>query len=155
MSERSEAVVVTGASTGIGADAATLLAREGYVTYAGVRTDADAARAAAFHERVRPVRLDVTDAGSIAQAVRAVRDGRLPLRAGLRDVNGTVAAFGRAVREVAGLGERFAPAARDAMHEARFGSDEHDLAVRPYDRTFAMPDAGCKLPNLACHRRGV
>ncbi len=80
MSER-DAVVVTGASSGIGADASALLAREGYVVYAGVRADADAARAAAVHERIRPLKLDVTDAESIAAAVRVVEAGGHALRA--------------------------------------------------------------------------
>jgi len=81
VTEQPEAVVVTGASSGIGADAAALLAREGYVVYAGVRNDADAARAAAAHERIRPVRLDVTDAAAIAAAAEIVARGGVPLRA--------------------------------------------------------------------------
>jgi len=76
-----EAVVVTGASTGIGADAAAALAREGFTAYAGVRSDGDAARIAATHERVRPVRIDVTDAASIAAAAQTVAAGGEPLRA--------------------------------------------------------------------------
>jgi NAD(P)-dependent dehydrogenase (short-subunit alcohol dehydrogenase family) len=79
--ERREAVVVTGASSGIGADAAALLAREGYVAYAGVRSDADAARVATLHERVKPLRLDVTDADSVADAARTVRESGHALRA--------------------------------------------------------------------------
>ena len=70
--ERREAVVVTGASSGIGAGAAALLAHEGYVVYAGVRTDADAARVATLHEHVRPLRLDVTDRDAIRAAAEKV-----------------------------------------------------------------------------------
>ena len=81
MSERRpEAVVITGASSGIGADAAALLAREGFVVFAGVRNDADAARAAALHEGVRPLMLDVADAASIEAAVRTVAESGHPLR---------------------------------------------------------------------------
>ncbi len=82
MSEhRREAVVVTGASSGIGADVAALLAREGFIAFAGVRNDVDAARVATLHERVRPLRLDVTDAASIAEAASTVAASGHALRA--------------------------------------------------------------------------
>jgi NAD(P)-dependent dehydrogenase (short-subunit alcohol dehydrogenase family) len=69
MSEpRRQAVVVTGASSGIGAATALLLAQEGFVAYAGVRNDADAARAESLHDRVHAVRLDVTDRASVDAA---------------------------------------------------------------------------------------
>jgi len=77
---RREAVVVTGASSGIGAGAALMLAREGYLAFAGVRNDADAARAATLHEHVRPLRLDVTDRESVAEAARHVADSGHVLR---------------------------------------------------------------------------
>ena len=81
MSERrQEAVVITGASSGIGADAAALLAREGYVVFAGVRSEADAARAATLHERVRPLMLDVADRASIEAAVSTVAASAHALR---------------------------------------------------------------------------
>jgi len=78
--QRREAAVITGASSGIGADAAALLAREGFVVFAGVRSDADAARAAALHERVRPLTIDVADRASIAAAAEAVAASGLVLR---------------------------------------------------------------------------
>ena len=78
---RREAVVVTGASSGIGADVAALLAREGFLAFAGVRNDADAARVATLHEFVRPLRLDVTDPVSIAEAAQTVATGGHVLRA--------------------------------------------------------------------------
>jgi NAD(P)-dependent dehydrogenase (short-subunit alcohol dehydrogenase family) len=78
--QRREAVVITGASSGIGADAAALLARESYTVFAGVRNDADAARAATLHERVRPVMLDVADRASIDAAVRTVAESGHSLR---------------------------------------------------------------------------
>ncbi|MDB5070084.1 MAG: Retinol dehydrogenase, partial [Candidatus Eremiobacteraeota bacterium] len=77
---RREAVVVTGASSGIGAGAALLLAREGFLAFAGVRNDADAARAATLHEHVRPLRLDVTDRDSIEEAARHVAESGHVLR---------------------------------------------------------------------------
>jgi NAD(P)-dependent dehydrogenase (short-subunit alcohol dehydrogenase family) len=60
------AVVVTGASSGIGEATASHLASLGFRVFAGVRKDEDAER---LRERVTPVKLDVTDAGSIS-AVR-------------------------------------------------------------------------------------
>ena len=81
MSDRREAVVVTGASTGIGAAAAALLAHEGYLVFAGVRNDADAARAAALHDNVRPLRLDVTQRDEIHAAADMVAASGHPLRA--------------------------------------------------------------------------
>jgi NAD(P)-dependent dehydrogenase (short-subunit alcohol dehydrogenase family) len=78
--QRREAVVITGASSGIGADAAALLAREGFIVFAGVRNDADAARTATLHERVRPLMLDVADRASIASAVNTVAASGHPLR---------------------------------------------------------------------------
>jgi NAD(P)-dependent dehydrogenase (short-subunit alcohol dehydrogenase family) len=74
------AVVVTGASSGIGQAAVELLAREGFVAFAGVRNDADAARVGALHANVRPLPLDVTDRASIDAAVEAVAASELPLR---------------------------------------------------------------------------
>jgi NAD(P)-dependent dehydrogenase (short-subunit alcohol dehydrogenase family) len=67
------AVVVTGASTGIGRASAVALAREGFRVFAGVRRDADAASLA--EEGVpglAPLRLDVTDPAGLAAAVRSV-----------------------------------------------------------------------------------
>ena len=82
MSEhRREAIVVTGASSGIGADVAALLAHEGFLVYAGVRSDADAARVATLHEHIKPVRLDVTDRESIDEAARTIAAGGHVLRA--------------------------------------------------------------------------
>jgi NAD(P)-dependent dehydrogenase (short-subunit alcohol dehydrogenase family) len=74
------AVVVTGASSGIGAAAAELFAREGFVTFAGVRRDADAARVAGLHPNIRPVKLDVTDRATIDAAAHFVAASGLPLR---------------------------------------------------------------------------
>jgi len=75
----SQAIVVTGASSGIGADAAAALARRGYTVFAGVRSDADGARAEAAHPNLRALRLDVTDAASIAAAARAVEASGIAL----------------------------------------------------------------------------
>src|ERR1700742_2656397 len=74
-----ELIVVTGASTGIGAATARELARKGFHVLAGVRreADADALRA----DRIEPCILDITvDSDITAIAERVTRDPR-PLRA--------------------------------------------------------------------------
>jgi len=76
-----EIVVVTGASTGIGAAIARELARRGFHVLAGVRrgTDADALRAT----NLEPVMLDITNEAEIAALVKHITDDpeRRPLRA--------------------------------------------------------------------------
>jgi NAD(P)-dependent dehydrogenase (short-subunit alcohol dehydrogenase family) len=65
----SGAVVVTGASTGIGRATALLLDAEGYRVFAGIRKEADARELARDgSDRLTPVTLDVTDAGQIEAA---------------------------------------------------------------------------------------
>ncbi len=64
------AFLVTGASTGIGAATATLLAQRGYLAYAGIRDDEHAREIDAVHANIRSIRIDVTDAASI-EAARA------------------------------------------------------------------------------------
>jgi len=66
-------VVITGASTGIGAACAVELDRRGFRVFAGVRRDEDAARLQEqASERLVPVMLDVTDADAIAAAAGQV-----------------------------------------------------------------------------------
>lgn len=67
------AVVVTGASTGIGRATAVRLDREGFRVFGGVRKPADgeSLRSAASPSLV-PLLLDVTDAGAISDAVAQV-----------------------------------------------------------------------------------
>ena len=69
----SRAVVITGASTGIGAACALELDRRGFQVFAGVRTDAAAQRLRQQATgRLTPVMLDVTDPAGIAEAARTV-----------------------------------------------------------------------------------
>jgi len=72
-SERRGAVVVTGASTGIGRACALRLDRLGFQVFAGVRKDADGK---ALKKKARgnltPVRLDVTDDAAILAAAETV-----------------------------------------------------------------------------------
>jgi NAD(P)-dependent dehydrogenase (short-subunit alcohol dehydrogenase family) len=77
----SGAVVVTGASTGIGRAAALMLDREGFTVFAGVRKpeDGESLRAEGS-ERLEPVICDVTDSATIASTAARVREatgGRL------------------------------------------------------------------------------
>ena len=59
-------VLVTGASSGIGAATAAALADQGFHVLAGVRDLADAADLARSSERVEPIQLDITDPEAIA-----------------------------------------------------------------------------------------
>ncbi|MFP4322432.1 MAG: SDR family oxidoreductase [Anaerolineales bacterium] len=65
-------VVITGASTGIGAACAAHLAGRGFNVFAGVRKAADAERLAAQIPGVHPLFIDVTQPEVIAQAVQEV-----------------------------------------------------------------------------------
>lgn len=69
-----KAVLVTGASSGIGRNITERLASEGYFVYAGARKDADLAELDAI-ENVQSVRLDVMVDADIAAAVETVKAG--------------------------------------------------------------------------------
>ena len=66
------AVVITGASTGIGAASAVELARRGFCVFAGVRKESDGERLKDQSPNIVPLLLDVTDAGQIAAARETV-----------------------------------------------------------------------------------
>ena len=69
-------VVITGASTGIGAACALRLAQAGCRVFAGVRREEDgAALLRRAPTGLTPLQLDVTDEGSISAAVREVERG--------------------------------------------------------------------------------
>lgn len=71
-------VVISGASTGMGAATARYLNRLGYTVLAGVRKDADGERLASsvdFPDRIHPVHLDVTSQPQVAEV--AARVGNL------------------------------------------------------------------------------
>jgi NAD(P)-dependent dehydrogenase (short-subunit alcohol dehydrogenase family) len=65
------AVLVTGASSGIGRKITERLAADGHLVYAGARKESDLQALAAI-KNVQPVRLDVTSAKDIAAAVDTV-----------------------------------------------------------------------------------
>ncbi|MGB2693952.1 MAG: SDR family NAD(P)-dependent oxidoreductase [Dehalococcoidia bacterium] len=68
------AVVITGASTGIGEACALRLDKDGWRVFAGVRKEADGLKLKQqASERLTPVMIDVTDEGSIMRAEEAVR----------------------------------------------------------------------------------
>jgi NAD(P)-dependent dehydrogenase (short-subunit alcohol dehydrogenase family) len=69
-----KAVLVTGASTGIGRKITEQLAADGYFVYAGARKEADLKALGAIRN-VQPVRLDVTSEQDIAAAVETVTKG--------------------------------------------------------------------------------
>lgn len=69
-----KAVLVTGASTGIGRRITERLAASGHFVYAGARKDADIAALDAI-ENVQGIRLDVTKPEEIAAAVATVTEG--------------------------------------------------------------------------------
>jgi NAD(P)-dependent dehydrogenase (short-subunit alcohol dehydrogenase family) len=69
----SGAVVVTGASTGIGRATALLLDEKGYTVFAGVRKQEDAkSLSEAGSDRLTPITIDVTEQSSIASAQKEV-----------------------------------------------------------------------------------
>jgi NAD(P)-dependent dehydrogenase (short-subunit alcohol dehydrogenase family) len=69
------AVVVTGASTGIGRATVLYLDQKGYTVFAGVRKQEDAnALEEDASEKLTPVTIDVTEADSIKAAEETVRD---------------------------------------------------------------------------------
>lgn len=69
-----KAVLVTGASSGIGRKITERLAADGYFVYAGARKDADIAALSAI-PNVKGLRLDVTKPAEIAAAVQTVTQG--------------------------------------------------------------------------------
>jgi NAD(P)-dependent dehydrogenase (short-subunit alcohol dehydrogenase family) len=62
------AVVITGASTGIGRASALELDSRGFRVFAGVRRDEDAERLRSERPTIEPLRIDVTDGPAIAAA---------------------------------------------------------------------------------------
>jgi NAD(P)-dependent dehydrogenase (short-subunit alcohol dehydrogenase family) len=69
-----KAVLVTGASTGIGRKITEHLAADGYFVYAGARKDADLKALSAL-KNVQGIRLDVTKQSDIDAAVETVKKG--------------------------------------------------------------------------------
>ena len=73
--ENPPAILITGASTGIGEACALELDRQGFRVFAAVRSETAAERLQeSSSQRLKPVIFDVTDAPSIAAATEVVRD---------------------------------------------------------------------------------
>lgn len=72
-------VVISGASSGIGAATAALLAEQGFIVFAGVRNEDDARRLSQSSANVRTIMLDVTQADSLARAAETVRGSEVAL----------------------------------------------------------------------------
>ena len=71
-----KAILITGASTGIGRSMAELMASEGHFVYAGARKDKDMEELNAI-ENIMAIRLDVTDQPQIDAAVKTIEaEGR-------------------------------------------------------------------------------
>jgi NAD(P)-dependent dehydrogenase (short-subunit alcohol dehydrogenase family) len=68
-----KAVLITGASTGIGRSMAELMASKGHFVYAGARKDKDMEELNAI-ENIQAVRLDVTDQEQIDAAVKTITE---------------------------------------------------------------------------------
>ncbi|WP_342354177.1 SDR family NAD(P)-dependent oxidoreductase, partial [Streptomyces inhibens] len=70
------AVVITGASSGLGKECALQLEQRGFRVFAGVRkvADGERLRAEASSARLRPVLMDVTDEESIRAAAAEVAE---------------------------------------------------------------------------------
>lgn len=68
-----KAVLITGASSGIGRNTAERLAKAGYFVYAGARKDTDIAELNTI-DNIMAIRLDVTNQDQIDAAVKQVKD---------------------------------------------------------------------------------
>lgn len=67
-----KSVLITGASTGIGLDAATALANKGFRVFAGVRSAVDQKKLSRISDKITPLILDVTNSTHIKAALEAV-----------------------------------------------------------------------------------
>lgn len=114
--EPGDVVVVTGASSGMGEDAARYLNQLGYEVFAGVRRREDGARVRALAirpEHFHPVLMDITNADQIAAAVDTVREMIGPDRgvralfsnAGIASFDGDVSCEGQSDEKLAHIVE--------------------------------------------------
>ncbi len=71
--QKQKAVLITGASTGLGRAMAELLASKGHFVYAGARKDKDIAELSAI-ENIQGIRLDVTVQSDIDAAVKTITE---------------------------------------------------------------------------------
>jgi len=74
-------VLVTGASSGIGKHMSGVLARRGWVVWAGCRDEGAHGELRKVHANVRPLIIDVTDSSSIDRARETIERSGVPLNA--------------------------------------------------------------------------
>ncbi len=65
-------ILITGASSGIGFTSAIAMAQRGYQVFAGYRRPEDGQRLDTLHENITAIKLDITQAADIEQAVAAI-----------------------------------------------------------------------------------
>ena len=70
MKNHQRAVLITGASSGMGRTTALALAKQGFIVYAGTRTPEKLFEIQS--ENIRPIKLDITDMQSIEESVRFI-----------------------------------------------------------------------------------
>lgn len=85
----SKAVLISGASSGIGEAGARSLAEKGWTVFAGVRSTKDAHRLDRSHSLIHPVQLDVTSQKDIEHTISTISDA-----VGDRGLSGLVNASG-------------------------------------------------------------
>ncbi len=68
MNKKSQTILITGASSGLGRETALRLAKEGFNVFAGVRKKIDKEELEKLNKNIKGVYLDVTNAGSIEKA---------------------------------------------------------------------------------------
>ena len=85
------AVLVTGALTGIGYACVQTLANAGFIVFAGVRGERDAERVSELHGNVRPLLLDVTVPQQVAAAAQAIGASGVPLHGAVNNAGIAVA----------------------------------------------------------------
>ena len=69
-----KAVLISGASSGIGEATARSLAQNGWTVFSGVRSSVDRQRLKQAHPSIHPIQLDLTSKNDISDAIRAVSD---------------------------------------------------------------------------------
>lgn len=144
---RSDTVLITGASTGIGRSTALHLAAQGYTVFAGIRREADgaalvAAAPAAVASRIVPVLLDVTRDEDIQRALAQVA---------AHSADGLYALINNAGFNLNGAFEYTGEAAARALMDTNFvGLAALSRAALPLLRRYVErhPGATSKLVNI-------